>query len=582
MSFNIIKNIFISSFIIIPLICKLKKKKKKSIEIPTYFKPKKRFETINRLKNHKYDILIIGGGSSGVGVALDATTRGLSVALIEKNDFGSGTSSKSSKLLHGGIRYLEKAWNQLNLKQFLFVKDALKERNIVMKMIPHLCKPINFMIPIYNRFLIPYYYIGMKLYNYLSKDYKSTIFLNKLETKKEYPNIKSTKLIGSVIYKDGFFLDFRANIMLMMTASFYGADVINYVELIKFEYKNNKIINAIVYDKINKKVFNIKSKVFISTTGPFTDSIRKIAKEKNNILETSSGSHIIINKKFGPKNNGFVDPNTNDKLILFFIPYNNKIICGSTDYKSKNENLPKSQIKDIKFLLNEIRKYLKDGIKITYKDIKSTWCGIRPLIKDNNKKSTSDLLRTHIIKQTKTGLIILTGGKWTNFRKIAEETINFIIKKFNFSTNKCITKEIKSIGSHKYNINLYKEISNKTGLNENLTKRLQDLYGDQLNILINYFSNGKTFISKKYNFTKEEVEYNIDYEYAMKPADILLRRTGIAFFDVKEADNCIDDLMKIFSNKFNYGKSQYNNEKKELINELNSVGLWLKNGLKPI
>ncbi|KAF7701497.1 putative glycerol-3-phosphate dehydrogenase [Cucumispora dikerogammari] len=560
---------------------------------PTHkWKPSPRDKTLNRLRTNFYDILIIGGGSAGVGVALDGASRGFSVALIEQQDFSSGTSSKSSKLLHGGVRYLEKAWNQISLKQLFFVKQALNERNIVMQMIPHLSKSVEFMIPIYNRWLIPYYYLGMKLYDFMSgtntpssilnttsegnviDTTNSTKYLNRKSTLYRFPYINPNKLIGSIIYKDGFFLDFRANVMLMMTAAFYGADVANYIELLEFEYENGQVSTAIVHDKIKNQTFSIKAKAYISTTGPFTNQTLRIANEKHRILKTSSGSHIVLDNKLGPIGCGFVDPKTDDKRVLFFVPFKDKIICGSTDNFSKPTLNPSSNKKDIRFLLNEVRKYLKKGIKITKKDILSTWNGIRPLVFDRNKKS-GDLLRSHSVKQTDSGLVVLSGGKWTTFRQMAEDTIDFVIEKFNFPRKKCVTKDIKCIGANATNTNLYKEVSKRARLSEDLTEKLHEMNGDRIISIEKYFIGEPTFINKKYNLTKEEVEYQIENEFAMKPGDILLRRTGIAFFDVKEAESCVFDLMKIFSKKFGYDSKTYKKEKEEVLQELNCTGLWI-------
>lgn len=555
-------------------------KQKKLTFIPLNWRPKKRDDVIQNLKKIKYDILIIGGGISGAGCCLDASTRNLKVALIEKDDFASGTSSKSSKLLHGGIRYLGKVFNNFSFQQLKFVTQAITERHNIMKMVPHTSDSIKLMVPVYNVFLVPYYLLGLKFYNFLSlnKSLGPSFFMNKEQTLNEFPNLTNKRLKGSVVYYDGVHSDSRTTLSVLLTSSYYGADIINYCTLEKFEQADNFVKYAIVRNKLTNERFKIEAKVFLSTVGPFTDEIRKKVNLNENILSPSSGAHIVLPKKFGPKKMGFVNPHTDDGRILFFIPFMKNIIVGSTDRSCKSPRSVTPEKKEISYLLRESKKYLDVHTKLSSKDILSVWRGIRPLIKEIGNNSSEDLLRTHVLKREKYNFYNLSGGKFTTFREMAEESIDEIVKDFNFKAFSCKTKNLKMIGSQNYSKNLYQNISKELNISKEHAKFISKSYGDRSSILKNFLTNNKPFkfISKKYFLTEEDIKYQIDYEYALKPGDILLRRSGIAQLDVKRAYNILDPVLSIMKSELNWSKKKLNYEKAEALKELNTMGLFLK------
>ena len=348
-----------------------------------------RDEALRQLKENSFDILVIGGGATGAGVALDAATRGLKVALVERDDFASGTSSKSTKLIHGGVRYLEQAVKGLDKGQLHLVKDALKERAVLLKNAPHLTRPLALLTPLYKRFEKPYYRVGLKMYDWLAG--KANLFPSKgVNAKKAlelFPMLKSTDLKGGVIYADGQFDDARMNVAIAMTAIEQGAVLANHVEVIELLKGDGKICGAHVRDLFSGEEFSIHAQVVINATGPFVDAIRKLDDPKiPSMLKASSGIHIVLDKKFSPPDTGLLIPKTEDGRVLFLLPWLNHTLVGTTDNPAKIEVNPKASEEDIEYILRHIKLYF--DMPVDRSDVLAAWSGLRPLV-SNPKKSFS-------------------------------------------------------------------------------------------------------------------------------------------------------------------------------------------------
>lgn len=548
---------------------------------PLSWKPSGRSQIVSNMKNKLYDILVIGGGISGSGCALDATTRGLKVAMVEKGDFAHETSSKSTKLLHGGVRYLEKAFKSFDLSNLTLVLEALQERKFVLDSLPYIAKPIQIMLPIYNRLMIPYFLLGLKFYDYFSwnRSLGNSHYISKTETVRNFPNIDKTNLKGSIVYYDGIHDDSRSNIMIALTAAYYNADILNYCEVIELIKKNGIVVGAVCRDKIKNKVFEIHAKCVISTVGPFTDQIQQMANVgSKKLVVPSSGIHLVVPKEFGVKDMGLLDPNTADGRILFFIPWMNKTILGSTDNPCKIENEPKPKDEEIQFVLNEANKFLKAEKHITKKDVLSAWSGIRPLVRDPNYKNTKNLARNHIVYQTNENLIVLAGGKWTTYRKMAEDAVNHAVCKFGLNPIRpCITSYLKMLGSHSYSVDLFSKIERDLDLTEKEANHLANRFGDRSFLIGNYKQKHLSLrkLHKNYNFSEEEVNYSIDYEMACKPADVLTRRMRLGFIDVKAAEESLNRVLEIFKKKMQWTNAELKQEKKECLKALESLGLGI-------
>ncbi|MGA1862239.1 FAD-dependent oxidoreductase [Deferribacter thermophilus] len=520
-----------------------------------------------------YDLIVIGGGATGAGVALDAASRGLKTLLVEKNDFASGTSSRSTKLLHGGVRYLEAAIKHFDKEQYHLVKDGLKERFILIKNAPHLCHKISLLTPLYKWYELPYVYAGLSIYDLLSKD-KSlgrSRIISKKNAIKNFPKLKKEGLKGCVLYFDGQFNDMRMNISILKTAQQFGAQVKNYTELKSFIKKNNKIIGVVLFDKIQNFEIEVGCNAVVNATGPFTDFIRKLDDPScEEIMEVSSGIHIALDKSFASENTGLLIPKTDDGRVLFVLPWEDACIIGTTDEPAQVTEYPQPKEKEIEYLLKHINRYF--DMQVSKNDIKSVWAGLRPLVKHSKTNSTASIVRDHYIEISPSGLITITGGKWTTFRKMAEDTVNKLFSHFNFNgTKKCITENITYYGSNGYNQEFIDYFNKICKLDNDIKKHLLNSYGVLAKDIYEYaLKNNLTdrLISNK-PIILAEVYYSIHNEFAKYPLDFLVRRTALAETDLESAKSALDKVCDIFAEVFGWDlekKSDIKNNSLKILN----------------
>lgn len=352
---------------------------------------KSRAEQISDLKKSSipsgevYDLLVIGAGATGTGIALDAATRGLKVAMVERDDFSSGTSSKSTKLVHGGVRYLEKAvWN-LDYNQYQLVKEALRERKSFLYTAPHLSTWLPIMLPLQKWWQAPYFWAGTKFYDFLagSEGIESSYFLPRSKALDAFPMLRKDNLIGALVYYDGQHNDSRMNVSLAMTATLYGATTVNHMEVTGLEKDaNGKITGARVRDLVSLKDgqaaddFTIKAKGVINATGPFADAIQQMDEPgQREIVAPSLGVHVVLPGYLSPQNMGLIDPSTSDGRVIFFLPWQGNTIAGTTDAPCSISQNPVAGEKDIQWILDEIRTYLTPDIEVQRSDILAAWSG---------------------------------------------------------------------------------------------------------------------------------------------------------------------------------------------------------------
>lgn len=319
-----------------------------------------------------YDLLIIGAGATGSGIALDAATRGLKVALVERDDFSSGTSSKSTKLVHGGVRYLEKAVWELDYNQYSLVREALRERKYFLDTAPHLSSWLPIMLPLDKWWKAPYYWAGTKFYDFLagSEGIESSYFLTKSKALDAFPMLKRTDLVGALVYYDGAHNDSRMNVSLAMTAALYGATVVNHLEVTALEKDaSGKLCGATVRDLVAEKdgkkapEFRVRAKGIINATGPFTDGIRKLDDPTTKeIVAPSSGVHVVLPGYYSPQKMGLIDPKTSDGRVIFFLPWQGNTIAGTTDAPTTISQNPVAGEQEVDWILSEIRHYLSPDI----------------------------------------------------------------------------------------------------------------------------------------------------------------------------------------------------------------------------
>ena len=386
-----------------------------------------RNEMLSRVRNRKepWDIVVIGGGATGAGVAVDAAMRGYAVLLLEREDFGKGTSSRATKLVHGGVRYLE----QGNIS---LVMEALKERGILLRNAPHIVHDLRFVVPNYSWWEAPFYGIGMKVYDLLAGKYgfgKSKI-LSLAETLQLLPTIGQDGLRGGVIYHDGQFDDARLLIHLMATAADHGATVLNYAGVVGLRKDDSGFINGVVaVDGESGERFEISTHVVVNATGIFTDEVRSMAEPTiERMVTPSQGIHLVLDRSFLPGDTALLVPHTDDGRVLFAVPWHERTLVGTTDTpidKVSYEPLPFEE--EIEFVLETAARYLSH--KPTRDDILSVYVGIRPLVKPigSTGGKTSALSRDHTIHIDNSGLLTIVGGKWTTYRHMAEDCVDHAI-----------------------------------------------------------------------------------------------------------------------------------------------------------
>ena len=389
-------------------------------------------------KNKTFDIAIIGGGITGAGIALDAASRGLNVVLFEKNDFASGTSSKCTKLIHGGLRYLK----QGNLA---LVSKTAKERELVYKNAPHLLQKLKLIIPIYkggslNRFTG---FCALTLYDYLaqvSKQDKKKI-ISREEMLRRFPHIRKDGLIAGIEYVEYQTNDALLTFSVIKTATTFHAKCFNYTEVKQFIYENDKLSGLLVKDKVNNEEFKIFSKVIINATGPWVEQISALDQSKESKIVHSKGCHIVIDEKKLPLSQS-VYFDTTDGRMVFIIKKEKMVYIGTTDtlYTNSIENITVTA-EDRQYLLSKVKE-LFPSIEIGENDIEAQWAGVRPLVKQN-KNNMSEISRKDEIWLSKSGLVTIAGGKLTGYRQMADDILTFISKKFHLPIGPCQTKEIE-------------------------------------------------------------------------------------------------------------------------------------------
>ena len=496
-----------------------------------------RQQQIQQLQATKeFDICIIGGGATGLGIAVDAASRGCKTILLEKYDFAKGTSSRSTKLVHGGVRYLQ----QGNLK---LVMEALKERGLLKKNAPHLVKNQAFVIPNYKWWENPFYGIGLKVYDWMagSLGFGPSQFLTKEETLALAPNLDEEDLRGGVLYHDGQFDDARLAIHLAMTAADHGATVLNYISVDGLMKADGKVCGVKAKDSFGGKEYEIKAKVVINATGIFSDDIVKMDdKNAESLITHSQGIHLVFDKSFLPSDTAIMIPRTDDGRVLFAVPWHNKIIVGTTDTPvSKASEEPVAMKEEIDFVMQHVSRYLRKDP--SYTDVRSVFAGLRPLVKSSNK-ITSAISRDHHIAISDSELISITGGKWTTYRKMAEDVMEIAVHKAGMSDKECITKNLHIHG--------YKETTDYTAP--------LYYYGSDADAIQTMVKNNPALgelIHPALPYIKAEIIWAVQNELCMAVEDALARRTRALLLDAKAAIESAPVVAKLMAKEM--GKDEH-------------------------
>ncbi|EIJ89010.1 glycerol-3-phosphate dehydrogenase [Nematocida parisii] len=552
-----------------------KYKQKYNKSTPMNWMPPSRSTTINNITNIKYDLVIIGGGSAGAGCLLDAASRGYSALLLEREDFASGTSSKSTKLIHGGIRYLEKAIKELDYKQLSLVIEGLRERKSFLNLAPYLTREVGILLPIRHTITIPYFWLGTKVYDWLSGSLgvQKSYFINKKEVKRVLPTIDYKKVAGGMVYFDGQMDDSRVNTMLIETAIYHEGTALNYCEVIGFKKSKGKIVGVTFQDKETGRQHTVECTGVINATGPFTDKIRQLDNpETPKIISPSVGVHLVIPGGYTGKF-GMLNPSTKNGSVLFLLPWRKHSILGTTDSTGTN-TMPAE--KDVNYLINEMGEFVERKLIPKAKNILSAWGGIRPLAMDPSAGMDSTaIVRSHLIDKSESGLLTISGGKWTSYREMAEEAVTEAARTFRLPHKKCITKYIRLIGSHEYHVNMPTYLSKTFGIPQDISEHLVSTYGDRARKVCEYANGNYTRIDVNHPYITAEVPYTIDHEHVRRISDYLGRRSLFAYFNVRDAHSSVPVLLKEFKQYMNWSEDQARIEERQAYAYLDTMGYSL-------
>ncbi|MEZ5428282.1 MAG: glycerol-3-phosphate dehydrogenase/oxidase [Pyrinomonadaceae bacterium] len=471
-----------------------------------------------RRRDRPWDLIVIGGGATGVGCALDAAGRGFDVLLLERSDFGKGTSSRSTKLVHGGVRYLAQG-------DLALVREALKERGRLLENAPHLVEKLPFIVPCYSLWQKFYYGVGLKVYNLLSGRYsfgRSRILSGK-ETIEKLPNVKRERLRGGVLYFDGQFDDARLLIDLVRTAAEKGAALLNYARVFELLKNGNGRISGVKFtDAETGEIFEAEARAVINATGAFSDAVRRLSNENSSdLIKPSQGVHLVFDRSFLPGDCALMIPKTSDGRVLFAIPFGGKTLVGTTDTPiERPEAEPVAFEKEIEFILETARDHLARPPK--RKDILSVFAGIRPLVRSSaDAGNTAALSRDHTIEIDESGLLTITGGKWTTYRRMAEDAVNQALTLAGLPEKPCPTRELR--------IKSDKDLSEIIKEDPSLKEKLHP----------------------DFPYQRADVVFAVRKESARTLEDILARRTRLLFLDARAAIQTAPSSAEIMAAELN-------------------------------
>jgi glycerol-3-phosphate dehydrogenase len=492
-----------------------------------------------------YDMAIIGGGATGLGVALDAVARGLRVVLLESHDFAKGTSSRATKLVHGGVRYLAQG-------NVALVKEALHERVNLLSNAPHLAQPLPFIMPSFKWWETPFYGIGLLLYDLLGGKLSSKVglggteFLSAAKTKALLPTIKTTGLNSGVKYWDGQFDDARLALAIAQTAADKGALIINYCPVESFLHEAGKLVGLTARDSETGQTYTVKAKCIVNAAGVWVDQLRQLDGQASgtvvkDMVAPSQGIHLVVDREFWPTDHALLVPKTEDGRVLFAVPWLGKTILGTTD--SPRHDLarePEPFAEQVDFVLREAGRYLSKPPQRS--DVRSIWVGLRPLVKppEEEGQSTQALSREHTILVSKSGLVTVTGGKWTTYRAMAEDVMARCAEAGLVAASQSgVTADLKLRGANGIAVQPTKlvSISAPPGLH---------LYGDQASA-VEQLPGAQRVLGG--GLTEAMVRYAVRFEYARTVEDVLARRSRLLFLDAKLALSLADAVSVILQDE---------------------------------
>jgi glycerol-3-phosphate dehydrogenase len=504
---------------------------------------KTRAEELQNISGQQFDLCVIGGGATGSACALDAQLRGIRAVLLEAGDFAGATSSAATKIIHGGVRYLEQAIKEADLQEYHVLVRALHERVRMMENAPHLTRRLEFLVPSYHWIDVAYLDIGLKIYDWLAGPGRisPSTFLSREETLVRMPELNPEGLVGSVAYADGQFDDARYNLALAQTFTMVGGNALNYAKVTDFVRGSNGTISGVqVKDQLTKNTLTVKANAIVNATGPLSDSIRQLATPTvQKRMRPSKGSHILLPLDVFPTDDALLIPKTEDGRVLFAVPWGGRLLVGTTD----EEVSPDAELvvtkQDVEYLLRHLNQYLYRPV--TPGEIVAAFAGARPLVGSGGSTNTKKLARDDVIEaDPASGLISIMGGKWTTHRAMAEDTIHTAQKALGLPQTESKTRNHILYGGEGFTGDYWKRLCREHPVSEGTARHLAAKFGtasqkvleltiDNPDLLQTILPGGRAI--------RTEVVYSVRYEMAATIEDVLARRLGMQFYSWSD---CLD------------------------------------------
>lgn len=519
---------------------------------------------LDRLRTETFDCLVIGGGISGAGCALDSVLRGYSTALVEKNDFAAATSSKSTKLIHGGVRYLEQAFTRLDFAQLVQVRHGLEERHILLRNAPHLARALPLITPVFSWIEGLYFTIGLTIYGWFASG-RDTLpgskWLRRAALKQRMPHL-SERVHSGILYYDGQLDDARYCWAVAQTAAQAGASIANHVAITEFERDaDGTITAAIATDALTGETFRIGARVFINCTGPYGDTIRQLANaDLQPRLRPSKGVHVMLPYDVLESDDALLIPKTSDGRVVFAVPFQGRVMLGTTDTEVQTlDTDPTLTAEEVDYLLKTLQPYLSRPIH--QRQVLSGFGGLRPLVASDPSASTKGLVRDHEVEyDARSGLVSLLGGKWTTYRLMAKDTIDFVATRLLPSSVTCTTDRQALAGSHDFATDGWRRIQERTNWEADICQHLNTHYGSHAQQVVALAAADVALaqrLSPGYPYLAAEVVYAVRAEMACSVRDFLARRIRLEILDWVAAQQAAIPVAKWMGRELGWsGKEQ--------------------------
>jgi len=497
---------------------------------------KSRSDALRNIATRQFDVCVIGAGATGAGCALDSQLRGFQTVLVDAGDFASATSSASTKLAHGGIRYLQQAVADLDFGQLKVVREALRERILMLHNAPHLVHSVEFVVPCFNRIELLYFGAGMKVYDWLAGNASlgSSRILSKQETLRHIPALNADRLVGGVSYRDGQFDDARLAVTLVKTFADAGGEVANYLRVSDFERESSgKLIAAIAEDVFARQKIVIRARAFVNATGPFSDEIRLMATPVlPKRLVRSKGAHILLPLD-GSVNDALLIPQTEDGRVIFAIPWLGRLLIGTTDQEVPAGDEPMVTREDAAYLLRHLNRYT--ARQYSHGEIVSGFAGARPLVQPAHARETKKLVREHEVEIDKhSGLVSILGGKWTTYRVMAEHTIDAVAKMLGGAGTRADSQHHRLAGATGYTADFWRTLVREYKVSESTARHLAGKFGVESVYVLESIEGSPDLKSQIVAGAPPicaEIVYSARREMAVAIEDVLARRIGLQYFD---------------------------------------------------